>query len=403
MMVGKVSVNNFFIESNGGGDPDTYTWTCDDMKTIVTEIAASLSFWSKLAAGHGAPLTFFTQNYRPAVPGPGGCAGTPNAQNSWEPILHPHTDDYLWIEEAMCKQGYCIGDKYERTDNFNAARRIAVKTSWATTSFIGYNPSPAPTAFTDGWHSYAVLNGPYSQLLMRNSGWGVSGYDKVNSHETGHLFGALDEYAASGCADCDTCIAEANLVVNGNCENCASASVPCIMRVLDPVLCPYTPGQIGWGLKFNTVNTTKGTTTATVPSWKPGQEIDYHINYNAFGDPDHCVEVHTRWFRHFQSNISEGPDVYEDFACLGSAHDWWLNGTVPAGAERGEASAEVQVELKFANGCYYGKGVRSSARGSFFVIDSSANPSIAPAPSTAPAAPRTSPAERMTAAGCTEP
>ena len=36
-----------------------------------------------------------------------------------------------------------------------------------------------------------------------NDGWGPDNIDRVFTHETGHIFGCPDEYAASNCS-CDT-------------------------------------------------------------------------------------------------------------------------------------------------------------------------------------------------------
>ena len=78
----------------------------------------------------------------------------------YEPIRHSQAQDSLWISQIMCNFGFCSGDKFARTTAFNASRRVAAKTNWAVTSFIGYNPSPAPTTFTDGFFAYATSTAP---------------------------------------------------------------------------------------------------------------------------------------------------------------------------------------------------------------------------------------------------
>jgi hypothetical protein len=70
--------------------------------------------------------------------------------------------------------------------------------------------------------------------------------DNIFAHETGHIFGALDEYAASRC----TCIERAGKFfseVNGNCEPCAAGPVSCLMKFNDlSMTCKFTPAHIGW-------------------------------------------------------------------------------------------------------------------------------------------------------------
>lgn len=375
MMVGKANFNAIFIESNGGIDPNTYSWTCADLSTIVSEISASLSFWSSRAANYGVPLTWVITYHRPAVSSTAGsCAGTSSVQTSYEPIRHASTQDSLWISQIMCNFGNCSGDKFARTTAFNAARRTAAKTNWAVTSFIGYNPSPAPTNFTDGYFAYAYRAGYYSQLLFRNDGWAITQYDLVNAHETGHLFGTFDEYASSNCNNCFTGDIFSKNVVNGNCVNCNASSVPCIMRNNELALSGYTPGQVGWGLDVNSVQTTPQTSFTEKTNWVPGQAIRYNVNVDVPGRPGECVEVHSRWYRQFQANLTESESFITP--CQVKTGGNWnisLNRTVPAGAQFGEASVQVQLEFKYASPNMYGKGIRASSRGRFFVLQPGAN------------------------------
>ena len=46
--------------------------------------------------------------------------------------------------------------------------------------------------------------------------------DSVFAHETGHIFGAPDEYAASNCM-CTNTLGKFFKVVNGNCDTCAAS------------------------------------------------------------------------------------------------------------------------------------------------------------------------------------
>jgi hypothetical protein len=68
--------------------------------------------------------------------------------------------------------------------------------------------------------------------------------DHVAAHETGHVFGAGDEYAES---KCDPKERFGFLQVeNGNCELATQNHVPCIMSRNSWAMCEYSRGQLGW-------------------------------------------------------------------------------------------------------------------------------------------------------------
>lgn len=54
------------------------------------------------------------------------------------------------------------------------------------------------------------------------------------AHETMHVFGAVDEYAAS---DCTCAPAGFYQVPNRNCINCANSQVPCLMNTHTDFIC----------------------------------------------------------------------------------------------------------------------------------------------------------------------
>jgi hypothetical protein len=261
-LAGKVLFNTILLESNGAIDPNQYSWTYQDRVIVYGEIAASLSWWASTAqsAAYKTPLTFVTLNH--------------SGVTSYEPIRYAHWQDYLWISEIMGKWGYTSGDYNARCTAFNTAMRIKFNTNWSVASFVAYNPAPAPTTFTDGWHAY-VGGGGYSQLLLRNNGWPTTDYDRVNAHELGHLFGAPDEYNdGSGCTSSTVVIAH-NGVYNGNCVKANPNAIPCVMNANSLALCGYTPGHVGWN---SLINLTAGTFTKTgVPAefFHAGQPILY--------------------------------------------------------------------------------------------------------------------------------
>ena len=361
-MVGKVNFNAIFVESNGGCDSNLYTWTSTDVSTIINEISAGISFWSSQAGDYGVPLTWVTSYWTPS---------DSRVLTCYEPINHASSEDNLWIDQIMCNFGFCSGDKFARTTAFNALRRVAVETNWSVTSFIGYNPSPAPTTFTDGFFAYAYLNGPYSQLLFQNNGWGVSQYNLVNAHETGHLFGAHDQYATSGCNDCF--IPGNNGVFNGNCVNCNSAAVPSIMWNNDLALDGYCPGQVGWAVKTDFVWPVGTESFAAKTNYVPGQAFRPLIQFQLPGRPDslgsNTHAVTTWWYLQYPEGVTQsfGPFVLN----LRTDSTWnvWLdNVSIPTDATLGEAALEI-----FINVANYGKGGRASGKGNFYIVGSGAN------------------------------
>ena len=95
------------------------------------------------------------------------------------------------------------------------------------------------------WFAYASIGGPRLVMDYNNDGWGPDNIDRVFAHETGHIFGAPDEYASSGC-DCGGGWGRFS-IANCNCENCAGGGgLPCLMKGNTFSLCEYTPSHLGW-------------------------------------------------------------------------------------------------------------------------------------------------------------
>jgi hypothetical protein len=109
-------------------------------------------------------------------------------------------------------------------------------TRWAYCAFV--------TKYPLAHRGYAVLNGPYLVMDTEGSGHGRDNIDRVFAHETGHIFGAPDEYDGSPCSCGDT-FGRFD-VPNGNCETWAAGSVDCVMKSNTSDLCGYTPAHLGW-------------------------------------------------------------------------------------------------------------------------------------------------------------
>ncbi|HXG68308.1 MAG TPA: putative Ig domain-containing protein, partial [Blastocatellia bacterium] len=240
VMDGSVAVGIFLIESNGGIDPNVYSWSVADQDLAVTKLVEGLTWWvdQSRAFPLSRPLQFIPVIYR---------ADTAACQQPYEPILHQGRDSSLWVNKIMENLGATEGDVFARVAAFNRRIRDENRANWAYSVFVAYNPDPAPTSYTDGRASWAYLGGPHTNMLFRSYGWPLH---QLISHETGHIFYACDEYNQPGHQVCScSCAPEVRpTALNGNCENpsCNLNAIPCMMRVNEFALCQYTVAQIGW-------------------------------------------------------------------------------------------------------------------------------------------------------------
>ncbi len=245
-MVGNVAVCLFFIESDGSKDPNLYTWTSSDFQSTYNKAMTGLWWWTEKSRDYGFNVSFSTYYYGP---------DSPYTQIGEEPILYPRTQVKSWVSQIMERLGYASGSHTDRVTAFNTVLRNQYRTDWAFSSFIEYNPPPAPDRFTDGYSAFAYLGGPYSNLLFRSFGWS---FQLVMSHETGHIFWAFDEYYKAGYGGCTSCgpvnVGPRPQTLNGNCEYCNPNSVPCMMKNNADVLCSYTPEQVGWIFPYPPLN-----------------------------------------------------------------------------------------------------------------------------------------------------
>ncbi|WP_239332504.1 hypothetical protein [Frankia sp. CiP3] len=141
----------------------------------------------------------------------------------------------LWRDSAMGQLGYTpnFDGVYEFVDDL----REFHGTRWSYCAFI--------TKYPLSYFAYSSVGGPRLVLSYDNDGWGPDNLDRVFAHETGHIFGCPDEYAASGCG-CGGAWGRFG-TPNGNCDSCAPGSMTCLMRSNSFEMCRYTPSHIGWG------------------------------------------------------------------------------------------------------------------------------------------------------------
>lgn len=140
----------------------------------------------------------------------------------------------LWRDPAMVKLGY--QGNWQGVIDYVEHIRTQLGTQWTYAGFF--------TKYPVDWFAYATLGGPRLVMQYANDGWGPENIDRVFAHETGHIFQAPDEYAASQC-DCGGSWGIYDKP-NGNCELCApGGGVDCIMRSNSWAYCPWTPLHYG--------------------------------------------------------------------------------------------------------------------------------------------------------------
>lgn len=244
-LIGKVAVNIVFVQSDGSIDTKTEIsgWTLSKRNAVVTGVSEAMNWWA--ARNSAASLTFVHNNI--------------TLTTGYEPINHPSSDEDLWIAEVMGKLGYTEADYGDRVFHYNNDMRLANSADWSFTIFMVDSQQNISGEFSDGYFAYAYIGGPFMIMTYDNGGYTINYVAAVAAHETGHIFYALDEYAASGCAT--TARSGYLNAPNSNCQNGGTTS-SCIMRgdifpyypasgscptCNGPVVCNASARALGWG------------------------------------------------------------------------------------------------------------------------------------------------------------
>ena len=178
-LIGSVAVGIILLESNGTIDPSTEDWSSTQESWVWSEISGALTWLENY--NPNADISFvFDIHLR--VP------------TSYEPINHLHTDQYLWINEAMTYLGYAGASYFTQVRDYINDLRDTLDTDWAFTIFLANSYNDWDGEFTDGYSAYAYLGGPFFVMTYDNDGYGIGNMDFVAAHETCHIFYATDEY-----------------------------------------------------------------------------------------------------------------------------------------------------------------------------------------------------------------
>jgi len=197
-MIGTIALGMIFLESDGSIDPSTEDWTQAEKDECLGSMGVSgghLQWYNWFSQQGYIYHNFFTYGEINTV------------TISYEPIIHPSgvTDDTyekLYIAEAMGKLGYTTGDWMQRVRDYANHLRDTIETlpgyygtDWAFVVFLVDNSNDADGLFSDGYHAYAYLGGPFTICpYIYPSGPGGPRLKEVFTHEMGHIFYATDEY-----------------------------------------------------------------------------------------------------------------------------------------------------------------------------------------------------------------
>lgn len=216
-MIGSLSVDLIFLESDGTIDPKTETWT-DSMKSdVLNETLAGVTWWATNPLGPQFDITLHSTN----------------VTIGYEPINRPQADEGLWINETMTKMGYSSGDYFYKTRSHINDMRASDGNDWGYVIFMVNSLNDLDGRFADGLFAYSYIGGPFTVMTYDNDGWGIARMNQVTAHEMGHIFYATDEYDGipqfSGYLD--------SLEIEGS---------GCIMDTLSLRISNGTLHQIGW-------------------------------------------------------------------------------------------------------------------------------------------------------------
>lgn len=205
-MAGKIVVDVFLPESTGSAE----NWSPTMVNNVVGEVTAGITWWGLTQTQGGRPsagITFDISFFTPF---------NSDVSVDFEPIQLSQAYESEFITQILGRRGFS-GDHFSAARSYADARRRDKNADWAYTVWVINSFNDPDGKFADGYFAYAYLHGPFAVMTYDNNGWGISQMEVVIAHETGHIFGADDEYWGSPCVNGATYGYLG--VANTNCEN----------------------------------------------------------------------------------------------------------------------------------------------------------------------------------------
>ncbi|HKZ48481.1 MAG TPA: Ig-like domain-containing protein [Thermoplasmata archaeon] len=188
-LLGSVAVHVFFLESNGGGEPQSENWTAANLTAAEGAFTAALTWWT--AQVPPALLTFVpTFEVMQVSIEPIAHACGPDAAGIWS-----CPDSSLWINEVLQQKGYAgAGDARLFLNDLRSSQG----TDWAVAVFVAdarndtdgmFAPPPGGTA---GW-THGDPGGPFLTLADPGAAAGPLNLTNAAAFALGLAFYATDE------------------------------------------------------------------------------------------------------------------------------------------------------------------------------------------------------------------
>lgn len=237
-LYGSVAVGIILPESNGQMEPSLENWTTAEIQNATDQIRQATQWWA--AREPRAKLSFVLE--------------TTVAATGYEAKEHGWSTESTWISDVMTRLGYPGSNHFEQVFAYEDALRKKHKTDWATVIFVADTSNSAAGRLADGRIAYAYINGPFvvstSTVVLPMTLAGTV------AHELGHIFGALDQYAAAA-FPCDMKSGflwvpnENSLDPYSRQQGLCASDVLSLMRdtlwpYTNGMLDAYARGQVGW-------------------------------------------------------------------------------------------------------------------------------------------------------------
>jgi len=212
---GRVAVGIVIVE----GPSADLQFSAAERAKVVAEVQNGLSYLATANPAAGVSFAYDIRVVQVSV------TADPNAADL----------EARWRDPAMAALGYPAA--WGSVDRYIRDIRTRLDTRWTYVGFF--------TKYPLGHFAYASIGGPRLVMQYDNDGWGPDNIDRVFAHESGHIFGAPDEYSGSNC-DCGGNWGRFGRP-NVNCQLCApGGGIACLMKGNDFTMCQVTPAHLGW-------------------------------------------------------------------------------------------------------------------------------------------------------------
>ncbi len=236
-MLGDIVVAAVLPESNGVAEPSTQNWTLSEVTSVQNTTVAGLDKWAQ--AEPNANITFIYV-WADAPPS-GGISYT--VESDYEAETHSNFNGNV-INSFMATLGYSSTSSFTNIRNYLNDLRDTYDSDWAYMIQAKDDSSGCGRAS-------AYIYGPVTTIFDCDLRGGY-----VAAHETGHIFGAMDEYCPDACRSPISLYGYLQAVnansagpgpgtgpgfFNGNGEALTN-----IMKNGSYEIGPYTRGAVGW-------------------------------------------------------------------------------------------------------------------------------------------------------------